>query len=304
MTTARFATLLLTLGLWSSSVPGCNALLENDPVTFDPSIGGMFSGEAGSTGSGGAHSGGTDNATEGGARNEGGTWAEGAAPSDGGSSGSPAGGTAQTGGSAGETASGGQAGGVSTGCDALNPACVTGESRQISEKCGNCSTGTRTGTQKCNPTSCQFDPPTDWTACSGVTAACAPNAKKEGSRACGNCNTGTQKTEQKCTESCTWGAVQDVGQCTGVTAPCSAGQKSACANGDSCGERTCSASCTWSACAPKTGAQCLRIHPQHSDEGSNYRCCQTKGEWQFCLSSCKWSDQCGDCAQTNCPNCY
>lgn len=81
---------------------------------------------------------------------------------------------------------------------------------------------------------------------------------------------------------------------------CTPGQTRECDNFDECGWRVCSDACEWGPCEPRDGAECLRIGPGHTDQGSNYRCCGTF-QWQFCLPNCKWSDECKSCK--NCPDC-
>lgn len=136
---------------------------------------------------------------------------------------------------------------------------------------------------------------------------CEAGAVEMGTQPCGACDTGSQMQTRTCSsDTCTWSAWSNVGACTGVTAPCAEGDTSPCDNGDSCGQRVCSATCKWSACQPKNANGCLRIRSGHTDEGSNYRCCDT-GRWQFCMPDCTWSADCVACtedAPNFCSDCY
>jgi len=124
---------------------------------------------------------------------------------------------------------------------------------------------------------------------------CVPNEVDTAKQSCGACNTGQQTRTRKCSaDTCTWGAWSAWSACGGVTATCTPGQTSDCANGDDCGQRVCSTSCSWGACAPKAAAECLRIGPGHTDQGSNFRCCGD-GKWEFCLPTCHWSTMCEAC---------
>lgn len=126
---------------------------------------------------------------------------------------------------------------------------------------------------------------------------CTPNMVYSEKQTC--CSTGQQTHTHVCSaDGCSFGAWSTWGACS-VAATCVPGTTEACANKDSCGQRVCSASCAWGACAPKTADGCLRIGPDHTDEGSNYKCCGS-GKWTFCLSTCKWSTTCEACTDCGC----
>jgi hypothetical protein len=141
--------------------------------------------------------------------------------------------------------------------------------------------------------------------CSGE---CVAGSEETDVQPCGACDTGKQTRVRTCsTESCSWSTWMNVGSCTDVTAACKEGDTSACDNGDSCGQRVCSAACEWSACQPKKADGCLRIRKGQSVEGSNYRCCNGTGHWQFCLPDCTWSTACTACSEGEpnfCSDCY
>lgn len=137
-------------------------------------------------------------------------------------------------------------------------------------------------------------------------ASCNLPPTKMEMAACGACNTGTQSRTLTLNSACAYVA-GDWSPCSGVTAACTPGNTSACANGDSCGHRVCSDSCTWGGCVPRAAGGCLRIRAGSTVQGSNFRCCGSAGHWQFCLPSCNWSADCASCSQgapDYCSECY
>jgi len=178
-------------------------------------------------------------------------------------------------------------------CPAGDPSCA----EQDAEVCENCR----------DSAAADPDPVPEIPPCEAQSRECEPGNVENEMQPCGACNSGVQTRSRSCDpESCSWSGWSEYGACTGVTAACTPGATTACANGDSCGHRVCTAACTWSGCQPRTAGGCLRIRAGHTDEGSNYRCCGT-GAWQFCLSSCTWSAQCAGCsagAPDYCSDCY
>ena len=160
---------------------------------------------------------------------------------------------------------------------------------------GNTSTGTSGGGGLSSGGACQI-------------SLCSAGKIETATQPCGACETGKQTRTRACSaDQCSWSAWSAWSTCAGVTAACTPGQTTACANGDSCGQRVCSNSCTWGSCEPKVAGGCLRIRAGHTDEGSNYRCCGSAGHWQFCNSSCKWNTSCASCAKGSpdyCTECY
>lgn len=148
----------------------------------------------------------------------------------------------------------------------------------------------------------------DAALCGGEATVCEAGKVESQQRDCGACSTGTQSRSRRCSaDGCAWGSFSAWSACTGVTAACTPGDTTRCANGDSCGQRVCSDGCSWGACAPKFSGGCLRIGKDHTDEGSNYRCCGDVGRWQFCLPDCRWSTDCNACnegAPNFCADCY
>lgn len=145
-------------------------------------------------------------------------------------------------------------------------------------------------------------------SCGGAAPVCMAGQLQKEQRACGACNTGNQARTRSCTpDGCGWGAWSAWSGCTGVTAACTPNQTTSCSNGDDCGQRVCSDACTWGACEPKVAGGCLRIGEGHTDQGSNYRCCNGGKHWQFCLPDCHWSTDCSPCTQgapNFCSDCY
>jgi hypothetical protein len=146
----------------------------------------------------------------------------------------------------------------------------------------------------------------DAAAC--ATRVCEPGERQMEPRMCGACNTGKQTRTRSCaSDGCSWGPWGAWSACGGVTAACTPKQTTSCANGDDCGHRVCTDSCTWGACQPIVAGGCLRIGEGHTDQGSNYRCCNGGKHWQFCLPDCRWSTDCSPCtegAPNFCSDCY
>jgi hypothetical protein len=135
----------------------------------------------------------------------------------------------------------------------------------------------------------------------GPPCECTPDETESETRACGACDTGTEERTRTCEASCAWSGWSAWGACTGASG-CTPGSTRACPNGEPCGHQTCSSSCTWSSCQLNSGAECFRIAPGSTIEGSNFRCCGTY-LWQYCLSGCVWSGACNPCMPTSCPMC-
>lgn len=121
-----------------------------------------------------------------------------------------------------------------------------------------------------------------------TSGMCAPGDVEMGG-ACGNC--GVER--RTCGMDCTWAPAECIDQ--GACAP--GATRDGC---DPCGHQVCNAECRWGECAPRPGAQCLRIRPGTTGPaGNNYRCCGAS-RWQFCLPSCVWSTDCALCSGCGC----
>jgi hypothetical protein len=144
-------------------------------------------------------------------------------------------------------------------------------------------------------------PPPDADLDAGPPCECEPGEMETEMRACGSCDSGTQARARACEPTCTFGPWEDWGTCMGATG-CMPGATRACPNGDSCGHQVCDATCEWGGCELLPGADCFRIGPGQTLEGTNYRCCGSL-MWQYCLAGCVWSSACNACAPANCPDC-
>ena len=176
--------------------------------------------------------------------------------------------------------------------------CMPGAIERETESCGACGRGMRERTRSCSA-SCTWG---DWGAFGACSVAggseCTAGEVQTEERACGNCNLGRQTRTRSCTAECTWGAWSDFGTCSGG-GTCAPGATRACdGRTSSCTQQVCSASCTWGACGLVAGAQCDYVSAS-GVAGGRFRCCGTS-RWQFCLSSCQWSDQCATCSGCGC----
>ncbi len=188
----------------------CNAILDNDPRSWDPSPGEHAGAPAGAGAPGGGGHAANDGASgKGGSTSgRGGTASSGrggTATNEAGASGAvSAGGEVAAAGEGGEANASG-AGGSDVVCE-----CMPGTSQMNTEPCGACMTGMRTQTKTCQD-DCTWGPFGEFGECTGVTAACSPGAPGSRSVAC-PCG-GTKTQGRTCTDACTWGAWADTSSC-------------------------------------------------------------------------------------------
>lgn len=176
--------------------------------------------------------------------------------------------------------------------------CMPGAIERETESCGACGRGMRERTRSCSA-SCSWGEWGAFGACSVTGGSeCTAGEVQTEERGCGNCNLGRQTRTRSCTAECTWGAWSDFGTCSGG-GTCAPGATRPCdGRTSSCTQQVCSASCTWGACGLVAGAQCDYVSAS-GVAGGRFRCCGTS-QWQFCLSSCQWSDQCATCSGCGC----
>jgi hypothetical protein len=261
----------------------CNGLLDNDRRLWDPAdtkggesgegtggtfnAGGKKSG-AGSSGAGAQNEAGADDGSGGtggtsdpaaGEGGEAGT--TGGTGNAGQSSGGQSGGGHTSGGqSTGGQSSGGQsgagqssagqtnAGTGGTSCVTEPNACMPGATDSENVACGACGAGMATRMRTCQ-SDCTWGDWSEPSACQ-ITVACEPGQVATQMENCGACMTGTRARSRTCTDACAWGEWGAFGQCTGVTAACTAGatenRSVACpCSGTKTQRRTCSSSCAW-----------------------------------------------------------
>jgi hypothetical protein len=218
---------------------GCNALLDNDPRTFDPGAGG-FGGSRGGAGPTAGAAGG--NSDSGGAGMGGGA---GAAGGDAGAKGNAEAGAFSNGG--GEANAGSANAGQATAGDggAGGPSCActpkATDPKQVA--CGLCGTATVTRTCKDD---CQWGEYGTAGACSMPAGACMPNSS--GTRVAACDRGGWRYQARTCKADCTWNAWTDTSTCQYPPNECDG-----CACVSACtDDETNGTTCLWIDCAEAT----------------------------------------------------